>query len=52
MASLFVFVMSLDGTRRRITAEVAGWSVLEEKKGVINKYILFLKIHWICDYSN
>lgn len=43
MASLFVFVMSLDGTRRRITAEVTGWSVLEEKKGGINKYILFFK---------
>lgn len=54
MASLFEFVMSLDGTRRRITAEATGWSVLEEKKGGINKYIFFffLKIHWMCDYSN
>lgn len=41
MASLFVFVMSLNGTRRRITAKATGWSVLEEKKGGINKYILF-----------
>lgn len=42
MASLFVFVTSLNGTRRRITAEVTGWSVLEKKKGGINKYILLL----------